>query len=51
MRQPRAPTQAAPSGERIARAARQEFRRRPELARLTDEEAYVAEAMRSAEGS
>jgi phage I-like protein len=46
----RAPAQAAPSGERIVRAARQEFRRHPELARLTDEEAYVAEALRSADG-
>jgi len=44
----RPPVNGERSGERITRAARQEFRRNPELALLTDEDAYVAEALRSA---
>jgi phage I-like protein len=44
----KAPMLAGPSQERTEKKARQEFRRHPELALLTDEDAYVADALRHA---
>ena len=44
----RSPVNGERSAERIERAARQEFRQHSGLALLTDEDSYVAEALRSA---